>query len=285
MARGSLASPVVVELLRPFVIIAAHAGKDDLLDLEPDVREVFTGSALSSDPKRLNVFMFVLDPQGRVVHEFHGLPGSGRSAAAGRSDHQAELRKAREKLKLPQIGAQEPGGLLKGLPDLTVQDAGVPAGVRLFIRQDEPGNSVFSKLPVVEVVPMRDPDWKPLEFPSKDTEIEAAILKDWLVWLYPAGIRAADEQKRFQEFSGKLKLQPAGSDDTHRFALLCGKIHLAKQDDTESAFDGELEAVLSYRRNVPQVQSVRGVVEGTYLYRTRGTSRESLRVAIESRPE
>jgi hypothetical protein len=82
-----------------------------------------------------------------------------------------------------------------------------------------------------------------------------------------------------------LKLEAAGSDVTDRFALLRGKIHLAKKDDTESAFDGELEAVLSYRRDVPEVQSVRGVVAGTYLYRTRGTSRESLRVAIESRPE
>jgi hypothetical protein len=43
--------------------------------------------------------------------------------------------------------------------------------------------------------------------------------------------------------------------------------------------------VLTYRRDAAEVQSVRGVVEGTYLYRTRGTSREKLRAAIESRPE
>jgi hypothetical protein len=33
------------------------------------------------------------------------------------------------------------------------------------------------------------------------------------------------------------------------------------------------------------VQSLRGVVEGTYLYRTRGTNPQKLKVAIESRPE
>ena len=80
-----------MDLLRPFVITAAHSGKEDLADLEPEAREIFTKSDLSKDPNRFNVFMFVLDPQGRVVHEFHGLPGGGRSAVPGRSEHRAEI--------------------------------------------------------------------------------------------------------------------------------------------------------------------------------------------------
>ena len=155
----------------------------------------------------------------------------------------------------------------------------------MFIRQDEPGNSVFSKLPVVDVVPMNADDWKPLAFTPNGTEIEAEVLKRWLVWVYPAGIRAADEQKQFQKFSGSLKLEPAGSNDMFRYALLRGKVRLTKGSDRESAFEGELEAVLTYRHDVAQVQSLRGVVEGAYLYRMRETSREILRVAIESRPE
>jgi hypothetical protein len=274
-----------VDLLRPFIITAAHSGKEDLADLEPAVRELFIKSDLSKDPNRLNVFMFVLDPQGRVVHEFHGLPGRGRSEVPGRSDHQAEIQKARAKLKLAEGKQQETGGPPKGLPDLKALDSGAPAGVRLFIRQDEPGNVVFSKLPVVEVVPMKGDDWKPLAFAPKAKEIEAAALKSWLVWLYPAGIRAADEQKRFRKFGGTLTLEPAGSDDKFRYALLRGKVRLGKGSDAESAFEGELEAVLTYRRDKAEVQAVRGVVEGTYLYRTRGTSREKLRAAIESRPD
>jgi hypothetical protein len=274
-----------VDLLRPFLITAAHSGRDDLADLGPDVREVFTKSDLSQDPDRLNVFMFVLDPQGRVVHEFHGLPGVGRSAVPGRSDHQAEIRKARTKLELPDVRPPKADGPPVGLPDLKAFGSGAPVGVRLFIRQDEPGNAVFSKLPVVEVVPMTADDWKPLAFTPKGKEIEAEVLKSWLVWLYPAGIRAADEQKRFQKFTGTLTLGPAGSDEKFRYALLRGKVRLAKGGDTESAFEGELEAVLTYGRDATEVQSVRGVVEGTYLYRTRGTSREKLRVAIESRPD
>ena len=64
-----------------------------------------------------------------------------------------------------------------------------------------------------------------------------------------------------------------------------GKVILAKGGETESAFEGQLEVVLMYRPGVAEVHSVRGVVEGTYLYRTRGTSRVKLRAAIESRPQ
>jgi hypothetical protein len=274
-----------VDLLRPFVITAAHSGKEDLADLEPGVREVFTRSGLSRDPNRLNVFMFVLGPRGRVVHEFHGLPGGGRSAGPGRSDHQAEIRQARAKLKLPEVEPQKPDGPPRGLPDLQALRPGALAGARLFIRQDDPSNSVFSKVPVVEVVPMKGDDWGPLAYSPNGKVIEAEALRSWLVWLYPAAIRTADEQKRFQKFGGTLKLEPAGSDDQFRYALLRGKVRLKKGADSESAFEGELEAVLTYRRGAVEAQSVRGVVEGTYLYRTRGASAQKLKVAIESRPE
>jgi hypothetical protein len=274
-------------LLKPFLLTSAHSGKAELDDLEPAVREVFTRSDLSKDPTRFNVFMFALDPQGRVIHEFHGLPGGGRArgVAPGRSDHQAEIRKARAKLKLPVAEPPAANAPLKGLPDLKALASGAPAGVRLFIRQDDAGNTIFSKLPVVETVPMAADDWKPLSFAPDGKEIDAEVLKSWLVWLYPAGIRAADEKKRFQTFRGTLVLEPAGSDDTFRYALVRGKIRLGKGGDTESAFEGALEAVLTYRREAPEVQSVRGVVEGAYLYRQRGTSVQKLRAAIESRPE
>lgn len=213
-----------MDLLQPFVVTAAHSGKDNLGDLEPAVREVFTTSGLSRDPNRFNVFMFVLDPRGQVVHEFHGLPGRG----TGRSDHLAEIQKARAKLKLAGAKPERPQAASKGLPDLHALSPGVPAGVRLFVRQDDPKNSVFSKLPVVEVVSMKADDWRPVAYAPKGKEIDAEALKSWPVWLYPAGIRAADEQKRFQKFSGRLQLDPAGSDDRYRYALLRGKVLLAK---------------------------------------------------------
>jgi hypothetical protein len=274
----------VLDLLRPFLLTAAHSGQADLGDLEPAVREVFTKSELSKDAHRFNVFMFVLDPQGRVVHEFHGLPG-GRAPTAGRSDHKAEIQKARAQLKLPEAITQRAEGPPKGLPDLKALGTRAPAGVRLFIRQDDPSNSIFSKLPVVETVAMTPKDWEVLAFAPKGKGIEAEVLKSWLVWLYPAGIRAADEKKPFRTFSSTLKLEPAGSDGKFRYAVLRGRVVLAKGGDADSAFEGQLEVVLKYRLDKAEVESVCGVVEGTYLYRTRGTSREKLRVAIESRPE
>ena len=38
MARSSLASPAVVDLLQPFIVTVSHAGKEDLSELEPGVR-------------------------------------------------------------------------------------------------------------------------------------------------------------------------------------------------------------------------------------------------------
>src|SRR5262249_29244601 len=157
-----------------------------------------------------------------------------KGASAGRSDHQAEIQKARALLKLPEAKSAKAQESPKGIPDLKSVASALPAGVRLFIRQDDPGNSVASKLPVVEVVPMKPEDWKPLAFPTKGKEIDAEVVKNWLVWLYPAGIRAADEMKRFQKFSGTLKLEPAGSDEKFRYALLRGQIQLVKGSDSES---------------------------------------------------
>src|SRR5262245_5714487 len=108
--------------------------------------------------------MFALNQQGEVVHEFHGVPGAARSGGAGRSEHLFEIQTARAKLKLPD---EKPRRVdpLKGLPDLTREGSGPPAGVRLFIRQDDPSNSHYSRVPVVEVVPMRVAEWKLLSFP------------------------------------------------------------------------------------------------------------------------
>jgi len=134
-------------------------------------------------------------------------------------------------------------------------------------------------------VSMKPDEWRPFAYSPQGKDVEVELLKRWLVWLYPAGIRAADEKKPFQKFSGTLKLEPAGSDDKFRYALLRGKVRLAKGADMESAFEGQLEVVFTYRSDAAEVKSVRGVVEGTYLYRTRATNPQKLRVAIESRPE
>jgi len=256
----------------------------DVSDMPADVKAIFTGSALSKDPKRLNLFVFMLDQQGRMVHGFHGLPGGARGGD-GRSDYAKEIPSGLAKLKLPTDKPAIKEGRALRVPDLKATGAGVPTGMRLFVRLKDEKDPFRSQMPVVEVVAMKAEEWKTLALPEKAKEIEAAVLKSWLVQLYPAGIRTADQSKPFTKISGSLKLEPAGADKAGRYAMLRGKIKLAKGDDNESAFEGILQAVLIYGLDAREVKSVRAVVEGDYLYRLRGTQRMPLVAVVETRPE
>ncbi len=240
--------------------------------MTPEIKDIFNNSEPGKDPKRLNTFMFLLDSQGRLVHGYHGLSGRGE----GRSDYRAEIAKGLAKLKLP-AGKAPDKERPAALPDLKGGD-GVPAGVRLFLRHQ-------GRQPVVEVVPMKAEQWKALAYPEQARDIEAETLRSWLVQLYPPAIRTVDQLKPFKKITGRLKLIPAGKDQKGRHALLSGEVQLTKGDDKESAFEGTLQVVLTYRPDGSVVRSARGVVEGDYLYRIRQTQRMPLRVAIESRPE
>jgi hypothetical protein len=153
------------------------------------------------------------------------------------------------------------------------------------VRLNDKKDPFRSQMPVVEVVAMKADDWKALALPEKAKEVEAAALKSWLVQLCPPGIRTADQKKPFTKISGSLKLEPAGADKANRYALLRGKVMLAKGDDKESAFEGTLQAVLTYGLDDLRVKSVRAVVEGDYLYRLRETQRMPLVATVESRPK
>src|SRR6516225_7795995 len=248
--------------------------------MPPDVKAIFTESDLSKDPRRLNLFVFMLNHRGRVAHSFHGLPGGARGGD-GRSDYTKEIPSGLAKLNLP----ADKEGRASAVPDLKATGTGVPAGVRLFVRLNDEKDPIRSRMPVVEVVALKAEDWKALALPEKAKEVEAAALKSCLVQLYPAGIRTADQSKPFSKINGSLKLEPAGVDKAGRYALLRGKIQLAKGGDKESAFEGTLQAVLTFGLDAPGVKSVRAVVEGHYLYRLRETRRMPLVAAIESRPE
>jgi hypothetical protein len=156
--------------LRPFLVTAWHGA--GVADMPPDVKAVFTGSDLSKDPRRLNLFVFMLDHRGRTVHSFHGLPGGAR-AGDGRSDYSKEIPTGLAKLILP--AAKE--GRPLAVPDLKATGAGVPAGVRLFVRLNDAKDPIRSRVPVVEVVAMPAEEWKALHLPEKAKAVEAAALK------------------------------------------------------------------------------------------------------------
>jgi hypothetical protein len=268
--------------LQPFLVTAWHGA--DVAAMPPDVRAIYTESELSEDPKRLNLFVFMLDYQGRTVHGFHGLPGGARGGD-GRSDYTKEIPNGLAKLKLPADRPAAKEGRALAVPDLKATDASMPAGVRIFVRLNDSRVSFRSQMPVVEVVAMKAEEWKAFSFPEQAREMEPEALRRWLVQLYPAGIRTADQSKPFTKITGSLKLEPAGTDPKGRYALLRGNVRLAKGDDRESAFEGQVEAVLTYRSQEAVVQSLRGVVQGDYVYRMRGTDRMPLVATVESRPE
>lgn len=241
-----------------------------------DVKEIFTKSAID---KQSNVFMFVLDPRGELVHGFNAVR-SGARGKEGVSDSQQEISMALAKLKLADTPAAATPEHPLVLPDLQGTARGIPAGVRLFVRPEGRGKQL-----VVEVVAMMPEQWELLAFPEQPREIAAEALKSWLVQMYPPAIRTVDQRKPFTKIAGSLTLQPAGSDAQARYALLRGKVSLAKGDETESAFEGTLQAVLTYGPDTPDVQSIQGIVEGDYLYRIRGTQAIPLIAAVESRPD
>ncbi len=135
---------------------------------------------------------------------------------------------------------------------------------------------------------MTAPNWAALSLPENAAggAVAAGELRAWFEQLYPPAMRTFDQRKPFQTATGTLRLEPAGGDDRHRFALLRGEFRLSKGPGKgKSEVEGEVAAVLTYRLDAREVQSVHGVVDAAYTYRVRGNERISLTAAIESRPE
>ena len=61
-----------------------------------------------------------------------------------------------------------------------------------------------------------------------------------------------------------MSLVPAGSDGRQRYAVLSGVIQFADEGADGFNYNGQIELVLTYTMEKPEVQSVRGVFEGTY---------------------
>ena len=275
MRGGHLSNPAVVKLLQPFVVTSWHGS--GLSDMPAEVKQVYTGSDVS---KESNVFAFVLNQRGRLVHSFKGLQGRRKTG----SSYEQEITKARSKLNLSEKSLTGVGKHPLKLPDLTESDTGRPAGIRLFVQHER--DSIRSRVPVIEVVPMTSKLWDALSLPDSDTvkELEAETLRSWLVQMYPAGIRTSDQKQPFRTVTGTLRLKRVASDKQFTYALLFGNVRLSKGKE-KSALEGTLEAVFTYHRGTDKVHSVRGVFEGTYIYRVRRTQRLKLTTAIESRPE
>lgn len=277
MRGGPLSEPGVVDLLQPYIVTQQGIGPKG--PLTPEIKELFQAMRGVLTPEN-NSIVFVLDSQGKAVHAFHAF--KGRNPVPIHREEMAryfscEMKKAATKLELPK---EQPAQRKIQLPD--IQDSEAPAGVRIFVRSS--GFYPYT-VPAVEAVPMTAQERKTLAFPTAGKEIPAEQLKRWLVQVYPPGFN--EQSGPFQKVSGTLKLEPAGISGETRQAILRGKIKMDWESAEKRSLDGVLEAVLSYRLNVADLISLRGVVEGTYErpdpVQTRSRTIR-IQAALESRP-
>ena len=170
-------------------------------------------------------------------------------------------------------------------------------------RLEEPGIRVFVQLlddrmrayraPVVEAVALEKADWKELEYPRKQRNVDAGKLKKWLSQVYPPGVmeRTSQQTKKVYQISkveGALTLAPAGSNGKTRYALLSGRVKLTDEGPGDFSYEGKLEIVLTYGSAQSTVLSLKGIFDGIYPRYSRVQERVRkipLRAAFESLPE
>ncbi len=182
----------------------------------------------------------------------------------------AEIREKKHPLVLPDV--EEPG-------------------IRIFVQLLDDRMRAY-RAPVVEAVALAKADWKVLEYPRKQRNVDAGKLKKWLSQVYPPGVmeRTSQQTKKVYQISkveGDLVLAPAGSNGKIRYALLSGRVKLTDEGPGDFSYEGELEIVLTYGSTQAKVASLKGVFDGIYPRYSRVQERVRkipLRAAFESLP-
>ena len=243
---------------------------------DSEAKDLFDQSDLKKEDG--NTFVLLLNPEGKFVHGFRAY-STGRRNPTYVTD---ELQKGLSLMKLPppELKWAESYDELQ-LPDVRGDER--PAGVRLFIR---PVGDKISKSLIVEAVPMTADQRTGLRYPKQTLEIDATLLRSWLVQLYPAAIREAEQQKSFKKVEGSLQLKPAGANPKVRYAILSGPLRMTSEAG-DSSVDATLQSVLTYDSESGDFRSLRGFVEGTFHYLVHGrpVGEGKIAAAIESRPE
>jgi hypothetical protein len=87
--------------------------------------------------------------------------------------------------------------------------------------------------------------------------------------------------------TGSLSLSPHSPYGGERYAVASGRVRLGDSSADNFSFEGDLDLVLTYTTDAPEVQTVKGVFRGLYPRsdRLRGTTRKiALDAVFESRP-
>lgn len=260
MRGSSLAHPSVIEILRPFIVVAVTARSEEAMPAE--VRELSRSRARE---RRSNIHCYVLGPDGALAGSFP--PFAGRIPdfdpdQMGRTMREGIERAARG-LTLPKI---EDDRKLH-LPDIR-------SGVRILLSLKGPVPQY--RAAVVECVPCGDAERRVLAPAESARAFDAGELRAWLEQLMPPAVM--EGMGGVKEISGKLTLEPSG--------LFGGEVRLVLDDPNGSACRGRLDGLVTWSDG--KLATLRAAFEGTFGKpdrMRRGTMDFAMKAVIESRPE
>lgn len=284
MRGSSLASPVVIEALRPF-IVCNWTGRSR--DKEPAEVRTVMDQARAQMGRFGNLLLCVLDSQGRFVRAFSPFPGGSNPTGLGFQSERMgqflkdQLDRATAGMELPRA---VPAKKTLTLPDVT--GAGKPNGVRVYLSFSANKINHF-RVPVVEAVPLSAAQWQPLSYPASPGTLDAKVFHPWLEQIYPPAVM--DGLGGFRSITGTLTFQPAGADKEFRYALVRGPVAFVLDNEFALRYQGQLELVLKYRQDSPDVVMLRGALTAKVPRQEfkgpRTVEYVTMTAAIESRPE
>lgn len=260
MRGSSLAHPSVIEILRPFIVVAVTARNEEAMPAE--VREL---SRSQAGERRSNIHCYVLDATGALAGSFP--PFAGRIPdfdpdRMGRTMREG-IERASRGMTLPKIENDRK----LHLPD-------IGSGVRILLSLKGPVPQY--RAAVAECVPVGDRELRALAPVEKARSFDAAELRAWLGQLMPPAVM--EGMGGVKEISGSLTLEPSG--------LLGGEIRLVLDDPNGSACTGRLDGVVTWRDG--KFATVRAAFEGVFGKpdrMRRGTMDFAMKAVIESRPD
>ena len=276
--------------LRPFIAASWHGHRDDP-NLPKPVQEVWRRKFSNRRDKnrQSNVDLAVLDSKGELVHWFDGF----------RRVEPQGFRDGQKRESLGSYTVRELQIALLGLDPAEIREKKHPLvlpglekpGIRVFVQLLDDRMRAY-RAPVVEAVALGKADWKALEYPRKQRNVDAGDLKKWLAQVYPPGVMERTSQQtklvyQINKVDGQLTLGPAGSNNKTRYAILSGQVKLTDEGPGDFSYEGKLEIVLTYGSSQAKVVSLKGVFDGIYPRYSRVQERVRkipLRAAFESLP-
>ncbi len=267
-----------------------HGHRDDP-NLPKPVQEVWRRkfSNRRAKNRQSNVDLAVLDSKGELVHWFDGFRRVEPQGFRGGQKRESLGSYTERELQIALLGL-DPAEIREKKHPLVLPGLEGP-GIRVFVQLLDDRMRAY-RAPVVEAVALGKTDWKELEYPRKQRNVDAGKLKKWLSQVYPPGVmeRTSQQTKKVYQISkvqGELTLEAAGSNGKTRYAILSGQIKLTDEGPGDFSYEGKLEIVLTYGSSQAKVLSLKGVFDGIYPRYSRVQERVRnipLRAAFESLP-